>query len=207
MNMKTKYMQLCVIFSLLLLFQGCSTKEQTRDTRPSNQASTDSSTPAAIRSEQAKIPKIITDQDKLLLIEHLPLNVNYPQAKKLFPYLSHTTAEGNSTYLESKGLTEAFLDMKVFSHKARIELNFKDDRLYSYYYSINLLNKKTASELYEKIWCFYTERHGKPNWETKNSESNYISHSSFWNSENYAVVLTNNIFPAKCILSWGFQRR
>ena len=140
-------MQLCVIFSLLLLFQGCSTKEQTRDTRPSNQASTDSSTPAAIRSEQAKIPKIITDQDKLLLIEHLPLNVNYTQAKKLFPYLSHTTAEGNSTYLESKGLTEAFLDMKVFSHKARIELNFKDDRLYSYYYSINLLNKKTALEL------------------------------------------------------------
>ena len=165
--MKTKYMQLFVIFSLLLLFQGCSTKEQTRDTRPSNQASTDSSTPAAIRSEQAKIPKIITDQDKLLLIEHLPLNVNYTQAKKLFPYLSHTTAEGNSTYLESKGLTEAFLDMKVFSHKARIELNFKDDRLYSYYYSINLLNKKTASELYEKIWCFYTERHGNPNWETK----------------------------------------
>ena len=75
------------------------------------------------------------------------------------------------------------------------------------YYSINLLNKKTASELYEKIWCFYTERHGKPNWETKNSESNYISHSSFWNSENYVVVLTNNIFPAKCILSCGFQRR
>ena len=35
------------------------------------------------------------------------------------------------------------------------------------YYSINLLNKKTASELYEKIWCFYTERHGNPNWETK----------------------------------------
>ena len=73
------------------------------------------------------------------------------------------------------------------------------------YYSINLLNKKTASELYEKIWCFYMERHGKPNWETKNSESNYISHSSFWNSENYAVVLTNNIFPAKCVLSWDFS--
>lgn len=94
---ETKYMQLFVIFSLLLFFQGCSTQCSSTWTNP--------------------------------------------QAKKLFPYLSHTTTERNNTYPDQKGLT------------------------------------------------------------------NYILYSSFWSSENYVVVLTNNILPAKCILSWEFWRR
>ena len=147
---------------------------------------------------------LATDEEKLLLIRSLPLGISYEDASKRVPDLGELEIEGYSEYLHQQGLAKAFTEMSVFDRQARLELNFENNILYSYYFRLSALDRATASDLYRRLQSFYSERYGRPR-EEQQVEGAVENHSSFWTNDTFSVVMTASAQPDQNILSWGFQ--
>lgn len=160
--------------------------------------------PSAADGVQDEPVSLATDEDKLLLIRSLPLGISYEDASKRIPDLGELEIEGYSEYLHQQGLAKAFADMTVLDRQARLELNFENNILYSYYFRLAALDRAASADLYGRLQSFYSERYGKAR-EEQQAEGGVQSHSSFWSTDTFSVVMTASEQPDQHILSWGFQ--
>ena len=100
------------LLAILLPLSGCSRekpREAARDGAPEL---------TALDLERMR------DDEKLLLFERLPLGASSAQVRQLLPALGELKPEG-------PGLTDATVDFDFLGHRTRLEVNFKNEVLYS----------------------------------------------------------------------------
>lgn len=189
-----------IIFAIASL-AACRSGDRSDEQSQNNNRQSVQSAADEVQGEPASLA---TDEEKLLLIRSLPLGISYEDASKRIPDLGELEIEGYSEYLHQQGLAKAFTEMSVFDRQARLELNFENNILYSYYFRLAGLDRDTAGDLYRRLQSFYSERYGKPR-EEQQAEGAIQNHSSFWSNDTFSVVMTASAQPDQSILSWGFQ--
>ena len=145
-----------------------------------------------------------TDDEKLMLIEEVPLGTSYEAVAGQIPTLSALQPEGGSGILGEQGLYDAAARTSVLGHDALIEFNFEHEDLYSYTYTLRDLECETAANLYAQLQEFYALRFGAYS-EEQQAEGAYRSTSSYWRGAPPHLTLTNTFYGEACTLSWGFQ--
>ena len=181
--MRTKAYVFLIMY-LLLALQTC----QKKDSKNAGQ-------------EVSKIV-LTSDRDKLLIIEQLPLGSSYSDVQQIFPDLSELEPDHAFT-----NLNQAKTGIVIMDHQATIEFNCKFDRVYSYYFAIHDLDKKSADSLYYYLQSFYTDIYGDFTEERERESLGYSSMSSYWTAPQYDLVVSCSIYPHNCSLSWGFQKQ
>lgn len=160
--------------------------------------------PDAADAAESNPVDIETDEDKLMLIRLVPLGIAYEDVKSRIPETGEMSIEGYSEYMQRQGLTRASADMRVLDRDAKLEFNFENNNLYSYYYRVEGLDERASSELFGVLQAFYSERFGKPR-EEHRAEGAARARSSYWSAEKFHVVMTDSAQPGGHSLSWGFQ--
>ena len=146
----------------------------------------------------------LKDKQKLLMIKYLPLGASYEEVRMKFPGVSDLEPEGRGEILAGWGLFEAFAPIVILNRKAILEFNFKDNKLYSYYFWLEKLDCITAGEVYQTLQKFYSDHFGKCR-EEQESEPGYSAVSSYWHCGDFDFVITNNIYGDVCVVAWGYQ--
>ena len=191
-----KILFLLTIFYLTNFLYHCSNNDDSKNKISDKQNDSNS-----VTITKVKIPdKHLDDKQKLLLIEQIPIGTSYSDIKAIFNNISELSAEHSI-----RNLFEAKAEVNILNYDAIIEFNFKNENVYSYYYQINELDKNIADTLYDYIQKFYSDNYGNYLEEKEAESSSYMNISSYWQLENFQVVMTNNIYQDYSILSWGFQ--
>lgn len=150
------------------------------------------------------------EEKQLKLVEQLPIGSSYRQVKALFPKVSKQRSEpgtlGVSLGFISWGLTEAVSEVQILGRDATIEFNFEDGKVYGYFYCIGNLELSVSEKEYRNLQKYYSGYYGKY-YEERESESNYMSASSYWHKQTFDLSITNNIYgKGRSRLCWGFGR-
>src|SRR5262245_43915209 len=104
---------IAVLVTLLLASEGCSRSA-------SKQGEKSGRTTRIPLSE-------MTNEQKLVLFEHVPLGATLSEVKAVAPGLGVPQAEGTP----ARGLTDAGVALQVLGYHTRAEFNFRQDTLYS----------------------------------------------------------------------------
>ncbi|MBI4056309.1 MAG: hypothetical protein HY399_02040 [Elusimicrobia bacterium] len=166
-----------------------------------------SSFAAGCMPHQIRTPSLTAtpaDEKYLLLIQQVPLDLTYEEVKKQIPTLGKKLPEGGSDVLQQQGLTEASTKVSLFNSEALLEFNFKNDKLYSTFFSLSEIDCDASQSLYQQLQKFYSSRFGKASEESE-TEEGYPREGSSWSTKNSSIILENNIYDNSCTLSWGFQ--
>ena len=208
---KIKYYHYLLII-LLFIIQGCS-KSNPSDSREEKNISESTPNDSSIVSPNTQnlVGSVNienkNDDEKLLLINYLPLDITYEEAKFRFPNISETRNEGNSDLLGKNGLTEAFINIEIFDLNAKVELNFKNNKLYSYCYFLMDIDLSLSSTIYDKLKSFYSKHYGEFE-EDNESEHNYLGYHCRWKMKDFEFGITNNVYEYNntATLGWGYQK-
>lgn len=191
-----------ILMALSTTGAGCRNEPGGEGAKPAPSNSNQNG-PGASDAVESNPVDIETDEDKLMLIRLVPLGIAYEDVKSRIPETGEMSIEGYSEYMQRQGLTRASTDMRVLDRDAKLDFNFENNNLYSYYYRVDGLDERAASELFEQLQAFYSERFGKPR-EGQRAEG-ARARSSYWSAEKFHVVMTDSAQPGGHALSWGFQ--
>jgi hypothetical protein len=153
--------------------------------------------------KEEKVDLGLTKEDiqNLMLQESFPMGTDF---KKIHDQLNvkGVKPEGGSDELAAQGLTEAKTKVNLAGKPADLELNFKNDSLYSFYYSINENDFNKAERYYKGIQQFYTSKLG-PCIEPVSEEETKNIKTCIWNKKAPYAVMTYDINTGQ--INWGFQ--
>ncbi len=128
------------------------------------------------------------DEDWLMLVDQVPFGITHDELDELFP-----TLDGLETSLFLQGL------------EAALAFNFKGDRLFSYYFTVQEFGETSSQELYDWLAKFYTERFGDPTSE-RVGDNGHTATTSRWRTDDFTVTLTRDFEHDSHKVSWGFQK-
>jgi hypothetical protein len=163
--------------------------------------------PSAVKEgEDEKIRLVLTNEDDKLLswVDSIPLGITYSQIKSLMPNIGMQRPKGNNEQLAKQGSTEARLKINLLHRKGNIDFNFKNDTLYSFFYTLTEADFEKADDIYYGLQNFYSKKIG-PCVEDKVEEYNRYSKSCLWESTKYNATMTYNLNSN--IISWGIQKK
>jgi len=190
--------------ALLIIIAGCRNEPGNEEGAKSAPSNANQSGPVGSDGVESNPVDIETDEDKLLLVHLVPLGIAYEDVKSRIPETGEMSIEAYSEYMQRQGLARASTDMRVLDRDAKLEFNFENNNLYSYYYRVEGLDDKAASELFDRLQAFYSGRFGKPR-EEHQAEGATRARSNYWSAQKFHVVMTDSAQPAGHVLSWGFQ--
>jgi hypothetical protein len=142
----------------------------------------------------------MTDEQKLMLFEHIPLGTTLSQVKEVAPGLGTPRVEG----LPARGLTDAEVAFEVLGYHTRAEFNFRQDTLYSVNFGPLVLPADSGDALFDDLNKFYSSRLGTPLVDD-GEDSPYFVKSRFWRISEGEVGVSNSLDDRQRILGWGYQ--
>jgi len=156
--------------------------------------------PASMRAELAAPMDLagMTDDEKLLLFKQLPLGSPASRVRELLPALGEARFEGTS-------LTDATVAYEFLGHSTRLELNFKDDILYSVNTGVSDMSAADGQAMFERLTDFYSKRFGPPVSED-GSDSPYFVSSRSWQLPVAEVGFIMSFIDSTRRIGWGYQR-
>jgi len=143
---------------------------------------------------------LLTLDDRMLLHRQIPIGVTYAALKQSLPQLGIQKTDAGA------GLTEAFLDIDVLDHKARVEFNFSNHVLYNFYYHMDLDSAAEDGKAYKALQDYYSEHYGEFKEENVRESEHYAVESSHWHTREVDVSVVNNITPGSYNISWALQQ-
>lgn len=150
-------------------------------------------------------PPDLTEEQKLMLIQEVPLGVDYAYVEDRFQTVGPEEREALGA---GDQLSQAFLPVSILNEEGTLEFNFDDDALYSYYYRLDSLACDVGEQRYDELNSFYSDYFGDAR-EEEEQANDYRSRSSFWRmgEQEGAVAMTLGEQSDVCRLSWGFQQQ
>lgn len=158
----------------------------------------------------AKINRIgqLSDNEKMLLLETVPFGATYEQIKQMAPELSQQMPEGGMESPGPEGLTQAVMLVKLYNVETKIEFNFRNGKMYSFYYIPGIRDPHEAANLEKKVVEFYTKTYGPSESEKQaNGAGATTEATTQWTPQpNFTVSVTNSRnYDNTAYLAWGFQ--
>lgn len=143
------------------------------------------------------------DINYLMLTKEIPLGCNFKKIQEELPNIKGVLKpEGGPDALAGQGLTELKTQVIFLGKPADLELNFKNDSLYSFYYTVQEEDFNKAERLYKGLQQFYNKKIGQGAELIAEEETRDIR-TSVW-KENFPYCIINyNINTG--VISWGFQ--
>ena len=145
------------------------------------------------------------EQDALTIYKVIRPGATYRTVHRRIPGLGELTPEGGSELQAAPGLSEATALTELFDRETVLEFNFKDGRLYSYYFFLREFDQIMADRLYHRIKAFYLSGlgHGA---EEEEQDGDRLKKSVYWIAHDLEVVVTINTTSEASVMSWGFQQ-
>lgn len=201
---------------LLMLTLGIASCDEVQEKEIENKKTTPA--PAEPKKEEPKknpVPKedeyteapvdlSMTKEDIQYLSLHdiFPMGSNYETIHKRIPALKGIRAEGGSDELAAQGLTEAKTKITMLRKPTDVEFNFRNDSLYSFYYTITEHDYNKANKIYKGIQQFYNKKLGQGRQLTAEEETRHLQ-TTVWTATFPYGVMTYNTNTG--MISWGFQ--
>jgi len=142
----------------------------------------------------------MTDDQKLLLFEHVPLGAALSEVKDAVPDLGNQRLEG----LPGGELTDAGAEVEVIGFRTRVEFNFRRDTLYSVSFGPLDLPADSGDAVFDRLSAFYSRRFGTPLVED-GQDTPYFVRSRSWRASWGEVGVINSLAGDRRILGWGYQ--
>jgi hypothetical protein len=143
----------------------------------------------------------LTEEQKLNLIKFIQIGYSYEEVKQVINNLSELRRESRRSELY-----DATAPINIFNNSGIIEFNFKSNILYSYVYQLYSISHNTADSLFLLLQQFYSKDYGNYLEERDPGNSSYSGISSYWETEDFTIVMTKNMYTENSKLGWGFQR-
>lgn len=143
---------------------------------------------------------LMTEQQKLMLFEHVPLGSTLSDVRRTAPDLGRLRAIG----LPAPGLTAADVSLEVLGHRTRAEFNFRNDTLYSVNFGPLVLPADSGDAMFAELNEFYTRRLGAPR-VGDGQDSPYFVKSRTWQTPRAEIGTANSLNDGQRILGWGYQ--
>lgn len=142
------------------------------------------------------------EKDFLDHFDSLKPGVSFKELKHTFPVVKGIRPEAGNEELASQGLTESLATIQLLNADARLEFNFKNDSLYSYFSVMKEADLDKADDLFLLLQNHYNKLYGVCEQE-KVEEENHFVQTCFWKTRNQYWVLTYNINTGTIL--WGYQ--
>ncbi|MBX9851546.1 MAG: hypothetical protein K2X86_07275 [Cytophagaceae bacterium] len=142
------------------------------------------------------------DQNLLMLSETFPMGTHFKSIHSKMPEFKGIRPEGGSDDLAAQGLTESKNKVTFLGKPADLEFNFKNDSLYSYYFTITETDFNKSEKLYRGIKQFYNKKIGQGK-EIGAEEETRDKKTCVWTEKSSYGILTYNLNTG--LISWGFQ--
>lgn len=141
------------------------------------------------------------DEDKLRLIDYIPLGITYAQLESC--NLGVSNIEAPDSALSTTGIATAPLP---FADRLwELRFNFTKGILHSYFVHLSGIDHGTADSLYADIRKHYSKQFGKP-FEQVELDEAYKYHSVTWQFPTHYVQLSKSRYPDLSYLHWGYHR-
>lgn len=147
----------------------------------------------------------LSAEQKVRAYQLITLGSPYDSLKQQFPGLSDQQFEGKSNVLGRQGLTEASVPVQFDQGEITLELNFRNDSLYSYFFTADQLNRQQADSLSAHILEILEQDFQQPETE-EHDEGSYKAVNRFWHTETLDVALTISSTSDQYQVSWGYQQ-
>jgi hypothetical protein len=145
----------------------------------------------------------MSDHEKLLLFEHLPLGSTPSEVKRIASNLGDVAPEIMMPV--PTRLREASTETEFFGNKALLEFNFSGDSLYAFELGPIRLSEQAGDSLFEKINSFYTERYGEPLVSDGDDPHTFVR-DRMWPVPGGEVGIIMRFEGNERLIGWGFQR-
>jgi hypothetical protein len=151
------------------------------------------SLPESMNFCMISVKAAIAKESDFLTIKQLPMDSTYADVQKIYPKVGSLQGQGNSLPAEQAVFTEAFADVDVkvadANVPAKMQFNFGDGKLYSYYFNFDNLDKDKATALFENISGVFTPIYGEAKQQVL-AIGDKKSNTNNWTSLTYTVVCT-----------------
>ena len=142
------------------------------------------------------------DINYLTLPEDFPMGSSSKSIHTKIPALKGIRPEGGSDELAAQGLTESKAKITILKKPADLEFNFRNDSLYSFYYTITEEDYNKAEKIYKGLQQFYNKKLGPGVQLTAEEETRHLRTSVWMDTFPYGVMTYDTNTG---IISWGFQ--
>lgn len=145
----------------------------------------------------------LSDDEKLFLIEELPIGSTYSDVREVFPTVGPDEPTGVGM---TEKLSRAEVPVRVLEDRAVLEFNFDDGTLYSYYFRHDSLSCSEAERMRDRLTEIFSNRFGESSHESE-AEPGYAMESTYWNlgDRDVGLAMTLGRQADACRLAWGYQ--
>jgi len=142
-----------------------------------------------------------TDKAILNLLDKIEIGYSFNNVRVKYPLVKGIRPEEKKDVLATAGLTESVCKQPIFGGVAAAEFNYKNDSIYSYYFTYSDKNFKKTEQIFYSIMDYYSEKWGEPNPEGVEEENHY-SQNYIWPSKRKSVFFVNYNINTGLIV-WG----
>ncbi len=145
----------------------------------------------------------LTDNDKLILdlLEKVEMGYSFNEVKSKYDAVKGIRPEDKKDELASVGLTESVCKQSLFGGEAIAEFNFKDDSLYSYFFTYSEKDSEKAEQVFNAVKKYYNNQLGEAQLEMVEEENHY-NRNFVWPVRKAIVPYLNFNLNTNTI-SWG----
>lgn len=144
----------------------------------------------------------LTQNDKAILdlLQSIEMGFSFNEVKAKYPMVKGIRPEEKKDELASEGLTESVCKQSIFGGEASVEFNFKDDSLYSYFFTYSDKDSEKAEQVFQAVKKYYTGKWGPAQLEMVEEENHY-NQSFIWPGSAILPFLSYNLNSNT--IAWG----
>jgi hypothetical protein len=145
----------------------------------------------------------LTQEDKTILelLQKVEMGYSFNEVKSKYDAVKGIRPEDKKDELASAGLTESVCKQSLFGGEAIAEFNFKDDSLYSYFFTYSEKDSEKAEQVFNAVKKYYNTQLGEAQLEMVEEENHY-NRNFVWPSQKTIVPYLNFNLNTNTI-SWG----
>jgi hypothetical protein len=141
------------------------------------------------------------DKNILELLYAIDMNFSYMKVKEKYKALKGIRPEDKKDELANEGYTESVCKQNIFGGTSNVEFNFKNDSLYSYFFTYTDKDSDKAEQIFQAIKKHYSAKLGQAQLE-KVEEENHYNQNYIWPSKKSVTPYLNFNLNNNTIV-WG----
>ncbi len=153
------------------------------------------------KDEQVKVyPLSKEDKVVLDLLQSIEMGFSYLEVKEKYALVKGIRPEDKKDELANAGYTESLCKQTLFEGVASAEFNFKNDSLYSYFFTFNDKNSEKAEQVFQAVKKYYSSKWGQAQAE-EIEEENHYSQTYVWPARSIVPYVNYNVNTNTIV--WG----